>query len=167
MCSTPQSRPIETRLSRPTLALLLALVAGTSRTGAAAEIRVPQDHKTIQQGIDAAEDGDTVLVGAGTYKERIRLKPGITLKSDGDDAKGKLGLKRAEATIIDGTVPGANGPGVAMAEDSTLDGFSVTGVGEYDDALWKQHHATQGEQQSYEHIGEPGTAGIAVIGVTR
>ena len=59
-------------------------------------IRVPQDHETIQAAIDAAKAGDTVVVGAGTYRERLRLKPGVTVKSAGDDAKGKLGLKRAE-----------------------------------------------------------------------
>ena len=129
-------------------------------------IRVPQDHETIQAGIDAAKPGDTVLVTAGTYHERIRLKPGVTVRSEGDDAKGKLGLRRAEATVIDGNIAGADGPGVAMAEESTLDGFTVTGVGKYDDALWNKHHATQGNEQSYEHIGVPGTAGISVIGVS-
>ena len=54
-----------------------------------------------------------------------------------------------------------------MAEDSTLDGFSVTGVGKYDDARWNKHHATRGEEQAKEMIGAPGVAGIAVAGITR
>ena len=52
-----------------------------------------------------------------------------------------------------------------MAEDSKIDGFTVTGVGLYDDTKWKKHHATQGAQQAHEHIGVPGTAGIAVMGI--
>ena len=145
--------------------LLATLLGVTSLT--AATISVPRTHETIQAGVDAATAGDTVLVEPGVYKERIRLKPGITLKSVGDNAKGELGLKRAEATIIDGSVEGADGPGVGMAEDSTLDGFTVTGVGKYDDELWKKHHATQGNQQSHEHIGVPGTPGVAVMGIER
>ncbi len=133
----------------------------------AGTLHVPQDHPTIQAAIDAAGAGDTVLVAAGTYRERIQLKAGVTLKSAGDDTRGTLGLKRAESTIVDGNVPGASGAGITMAEGSTLDGFSVTGVGTYDDALWQKHHATQGEEQAEEPIGELGAAGIAVIGIER
>ncbi len=150
-----------------TLPLAIILLAGACNSALGISIHVPKDHKTIQAGIDAAKSGDTVIVSAGSFRERIRLKPGITVKSVGDNAKGKLGLQRAEATIIDGNVKGAQGPGVAMARDSTLDGFTVTGVGKYDDALWNKHFATLGEEQSHEHIGAPGTAGIAVVGVTR
>ena len=167
MClTTPSHRAGMTLLRRIVAVVLCASWLG-DRPGAADTIRVPRDRGTIQAGIDAAQPGDTVLVAAGTYHERIRLRPGVTVRSEGDDAKGKLGLRRAEATVIDGHVAGADGPGVAMAEDSTLDGFTVTGVGEYDDALWNKHHATQGNDQSYEHIGVPGTAGIGVVGVSR
>jgi len=143
------------------------LTLGIFMSARADTLQVPQEHATIQAAIDAAKSGDVVLVGPGTYKERIRLKPGVTLKSSGnEDAKGKLGLKRAEATIIDGSSKGAKGAGVEMAADSTIDGFTVTGVGKYGEALWKKHHATQGNKQLHEHIGVPGTPGIAVMGIS-
>jgi parallel beta-helix repeat protein len=119
---------------------------------------VPGKYKTIQETIDHSKPGDIVLVKSGTYRERIRLGRGITVRSAGDDAKGKLGLKRAEATILDH--PEGKGPGVTLAEGATLDGFTITGVGQYDDAKWKKHHATQGNMQSHDHIGQPGTPGI-------
>ena len=153
----------------PRFALALFTLTAIPTAGpavAATTIRVPEDHKTIQAAIDTAAAGDSVVVGPGIYAERVRLKAGVHLKSAGGDEKGKLGLKRAEATIIDGGGQKGEGAGVTMAERATIDGFSVTNVGLYDDAEWNKHHATQGEQQAHEHIGAPGTGGIAVIGVS-
>ncbi len=134
-------------------------------TAIAATLHVPADHKTIQAAIDAAQPGDTVLVASGRYQERIVLKPRITLRSVGDDTKGKLGLKRAEATVIDGGGENGKGPGVTLAAGAALDGFTVTNVGKYDDASWQHHHKTQGNEQKHEHIGHFGTPGIGVEGV--
>ena len=108
--------------------------------------RVPQDHPTIQAAVDAANSGDTILVAPGKYAERLRLKPGIVLRSDGDDSRATEGLKRAEATIIDGGGKADESPGVVMAEGSTLDGFTITNVGAYDDALWTKHFDSHGEE---------------------
>ncbi|MDB4733184.1 right-handed parallel beta-helix repeat-containing protein [Planctomicrobium sp.] len=130
----------------------------------AATIEVPKDHSKIQAAIDAAQDGDVILVAAGTYHERIDLKSGITVKSAGDDAPGKLGLKRAEATIIDGGGEGSKA-GVTMAERSTLDGLTITNIGVYDDEKWNHHHKSHGNEQSHAHIGEPGVAGVSIEGV--
>lgn len=148
------------------LRLITILLIGSTAHAFADTIHVPSDHKSIQAAINAAKSGDVVLVEAGTYRERVRLKEGVTLRSTGDDAKGQLGLKRAEAAIIDGGSKVGDGPGVAMAERSTLDGFTVTNVGVFDEAEWNKHHATHGNEQPHEHIGEPGTAGVSAIGAT-
>lgn len=132
----------------------------------AAELLVPQQYPTIQAAVDTAKSFDVVIVSPGTYRERIRLKPDVTLRSAGGNAKGKIGLKRAEATIIDGGGEEGKGPGVAMAEGATLDGFTVTNVGTFDDESWNRHFKTQGEQQAHEPIGQPGTGGIGITGVT-
>ena len=124
------------------------------------EINVPGEVTSIQAAIDSAKPGDTVIVKPGIFRERLIMKTGITVRSDGNDAMGKLGLARTEATILNH--PTGMGPGVTMAKGSTLDGFTITGVGKYDEGLWQKHYATQGNQQKHEHIGAPGTAGIAV-----
>ena len=36
-------------------------------------IRVPDDYATIQQAVDAAVDGDVVIVRPGTYFENIQI----------------------------------------------------------------------------------------------
>ena len=60
----------------------------------AAELHVPSQHTTIQSAVDAAADGDHVVVGPGTWRDPIDLRgKKITLRSsDG-----------AAATILDGS----------------------------------------------------------------
>ncbi|MEE9165838.1 MAG: hypothetical protein V3U24_00025, partial [Candidatus Neomarinimicrobiota bacterium] len=51
---------------------ILSLFVITS-TATATSIKVPQDQPTIQAGIDASTDGDTVLVDTGRYVENINF----------------------------------------------------------------------------------------------
>lgn len=144
--------------------MLVALIIGGSSLHAA-ELLVPKDHPKIQAAIDASQSGDTILVAPGRYLGRIQLKPGITVRSQGSDKKGKLGLARAEATIIDGGGASGDKAGAEMAEGAVLDGFTVTNVGLYDEKKWQQSWQAKGSNQSHEHIGGFGIPGIAVSAV--
>ena len=88
-----------------------------SSAAAATVIHVPADQPTIQAGINAASNGDTVLVAAGTYSENINfLGKAITVKSSGG----------AKVTIIDG---GKLAPVVTFSTgetpNSVLSGFTL------------------------------------------
>ena len=76
--------------------LCLVLVLATSiavSIAHAAIINVPADQPTIQAGINAASNGDSVLVAPGTYTENINfMGKAITVTSSAG----------AETTIIDG-----------------------------------------------------------------
>jgi len=45
-------------------------------------LNVPGDYDTIQEGINEALDGDTVLVAQGTYFENLIIQKNITLASN-------------------------------------------------------------------------------------
>ena len=46
-------------------------------------INIPADYQTIQEGIDASADGDTVLVAPGAYNEKLSIdNKGIVLSSE-------------------------------------------------------------------------------------
>jgi len=83
---------------------------------------VPGEYKTIQQAIDKATPGDTVMVEPGTYTEVLSLKPGVSLKSRGT-AEELSNYTAAARTII--SSPGRQGAIVEGAENATLEGFSL------------------------------------------
>lgn len=121
-----QTRPSRRRtVSGVGLAALLAASAALATAPvtvlAATSLNVPADFPTIQAAIAAATDGDTVLVGPGTYNEQIDfVRKNITVRSSAGRA----------TTIIDG-----GGLGVVVKMDAdpgetpTLRGFTVRNGG--------------------------------------
>lgn len=103
---------------RHLIALLVFAVTGAG----ARVIRVPADQPTVQQGLNSAQPGDTVLVAPGTYRERlvwpgrdsIRLiseqGPELTILRPRDDSGRVLLL-----------------PSAAITNATLIRGFTITG----------------------------------------
>ena len=99
-------------------------------------IRVPQDYSEIQSAINAAQDGDTILVSRGRYTENINFRgKGIILTSNFIFSND---LQDIDSTIIDGSEPINPDtascvlmykPDQSFSDDSSaaLIGFTLTG----------------------------------------
>lgn len=102
---------------RPALHAALLVVFCSAGAAPAANLRVPQQFPTIQGAINAAADGDTVIVAPGTYAENLQISRPLTLRSSAG----------AESTVIDG---GGLGPVIVAqgsgAEAITIAGFTIT-----------------------------------------
>ncbi len=86
------------RLILASAAILLACPSAPAQT----TIHIPADQPTIQAGIDAAQNGDTVLVSPGTYFENIDFKgKAITVTSSAGAASSIIdGSKGTLAVVI-------------------------------------------------------------------
>ena len=139
-------------MNKSSLISILIIQAGIFCTHGA-EIDVPKDYKSIGQALEQAKEGDLVVVSPGTYFERIKIPDGVTVRSSGNDEKGKVGLKRAELVILDGKGEASEDAGIELGEGSVVDGMSVMGMGKDDEDSWNKHFQTKGMNQSYDRIG--------------
>jgi parallel beta-helix repeat protein len=81
-----------------------------------ATIYVPDNYPTIQDAVDAAVSGDTIIVRAGLYQEHVTLDKTLILETE-------------EGATIDGG--GSLSTVTIAAEGCTVSGFSVTGSGSH------------------------------------
>ncbi len=96
----------------------MAPLVGSSSAGAATVIHVPADQPTIQGAIDAASNGDTVIVGPGTYAENINFDgKAITVESSQGPSQTTIDGKRQDSVV-------RFNHGETRA--SVLEGFTVT-----------------------------------------
>ena len=66
----------------------MALPLGLSRQAEAspATIYVPDDYPMIQEAVDAASDGDTIIVRDETYTENVDVNRSVTIQSENGSA---------------------------------------------------------------------------------
>lgn len=149
LLSARSARPAAFRATLPgRLSVLVTLVA-VAATGCSATdsqpsgkphpagnvVRVPEDFATVQQAVDIAREGDTVLIQPGVYRESVRVTvPRVVVR--GTDRN---------AVVLDGGVRLVNGITVtgagSVVENLTVRGYLANGVlftGVTDDQLQRR-----------------------------
>jgi len=93
------------------LCTIISIVGSSFPVREGSLIRVPDDHPTIQEAVNAAHSGDIILMSAGTYYEHVIVTKTLSLTSDGAN------------TIIDGD---GTGSVVSVMEDNVyISGFTI------------------------------------------
>ncbi len=102
-----------------TAVLSATLSVAVSPARAAATLRVPQDHPTIQAAVDAAAAGDTIVLAPGIYNENVIIDTSVSLVAESFDPSDP----RNNPTILDG-----GGNTVITIRSGVLPGPSITGL---------------------------------------
>jgi hypothetical protein len=96
-----------------TLLVLCAFVGTIS----AATIYVPDDYSTIQQAVNAASPGDTIIVRDGSYTENVDVNKQLTIQSEHGSASTIVQANNSNDHVFEVTVDWVN-----------ISGFTVQGA---------------------------------------
>ncbi|VAV83126.1 hypothetical protein MNBD_DELTA01-267 [hydrothermal vent metagenome] len=105
------------------LVLLSILLPVTASYTFAGVINVPKDYKSIQEAVDRAAEGDTVLVAPGSYVENIYVTKKLSLQATGGYEGTVIKAKLPSASVV--TVEGVDG---FLISGFTLEGSKHAGV---------------------------------------
>lgn len=97
------------------VALCLFLMAVTA--SAATTIYVPDDYSTIQAAVDAASDGDTIIVRDGSYTENVDITKQLAIQSENGASSTTVTAANSDDYVF-----------YVTADSVVISGFTVTGA---------------------------------------
>lgn len=94
--------------------LIFAVTLLSASVLAAAELRVPDGFKKIQEAVNAAKPGDTIVVERGDYTENVFITKPVTLKSQ----------KGPSSTVIEPEEPNEPVVKITGVDGARVEGFT-------------------------------------------
>ena len=152
------------------LAGALALSGAAGLSGSGGQVwHVPGDFPTIQGAVDAAAEGDTILVAPGVYTERVVVSTShLTLRGAGPVSPvEKPSESASENVVVDGTDLGGLGIGIHVSgasPDEPVIGVEVSQfeVRNFERGITVQWAVETRVSHNYLHdnLDRPGTAAV-------
>ncbi len=99
------------------IVLFCVIVVMLTSTAFGAEIHVPESYATIQEAVDAAVEGDTIIVGDGTYIENIMVNKTLVIRSENGTSQTFVQAQDTGRHIF-----------WVLADQVTIEGFTITGA---------------------------------------
>ncbi|MFO7967286.1 MAG: NosD domain-containing protein [Archaeoglobaceae archaeon] len=105
------------------IVIYLTVLFTTSASASASDIFVPENYTTIQQAVDNADPGDTVIVEDGTYNENVEVNKRLTVKSRNGTENCVIRAENSDIHVFRIT-----------ADHVNITGFSATGTTRFEKA---------------------------------
>jgi parallel beta-helix repeat protein len=100
-------------------------------TRISAMIYVPDDYRTIQAAVDAADDGYRIIVRDGTYRENINVNKRLTIRSENGSTSTIVRASDSDNHVFEVTADYVNLSGFTMT--GATQGWSAAGIYLYAD----------------------------------
>ncbi len=95
--------------------ILLSATLAADMTNQSRELRVPQDFPTIQHALEAAANGDIIVVDSGTYYENLEIRKDVRLRSADPEVRSVNLVSNLEAPAIR----------ISGAVHTSIEGFQI------------------------------------------
>ncbi len=122
LLNDPTKMPLKEYLVAGIVALILLTLTGSPTS---VILRVPQDYPSIQEAINAANNGDTIVVSEGVYHESVWVNKTLTLIGENKNT-----------TIIESWGLDLGSGIIVKANDVSIRGFTIRNCGFRDHEEW-------------------------------